>query len=102
MRAWGGVWGRIQVGVGGGFSVECEGKGKGVGRLGGGVGTGKGTSKSMRTHLLKLPFSKLTFTFSPKSAGSTVRPNGIAAIADREKDLWINDAFRSRYRYRQK
>ena len=32
----GGVWGRVQVGGGGGFPVENEGKkGKGVGRVGG-------------------------------------------------------------------
>ena len=39
-------------------------KGKGVGRWGGGVGKGKGTGKLMRTHLSKLPFSKLLFSFS--------------------------------------
>ena len=30
-----GVWGRVQVGGGGWFSLENEGKGKGVGRVGG-------------------------------------------------------------------
>ena len=43
-------------------------KGKDAGRVWGGVGTGKGTGKSMRTHLSKLPFSKLSFSFSPTQA----------------------------------
>ena len=49
--------------------MEQREKGKGVGRVGrvGRVGAGgdcKGTDKSMRTHLSKLPFSKLPFSFS--------------------------------------
>ena len=41
MSFWGGVWGRVQVGGGGGlFCVENKGKGEGGGRVGGGEGTG--------------------------------------------------------------
>ena len=50
------VWGQIQVGGGGGFSLEMREEGKGV--------DSKGTGKSMRTHLSQLPFSKLPFSFS--------------------------------------
>ena len=57
---------RLQVGGGGGFSVEDDGKtGKGVRRVGGGVGTGKGTGKSMHMRLSKLTFSKPPLSFSP-------------------------------------
>ena len=58
----GGVWGRVEVGGGGWFSDGQEGKGEG-----GGVWTGKGTGKSMRTSLSKLAFSKLPFSFPPKT-----------------------------------
>ena len=54
--------GRFQVGGRGWFSKGQ--RGQGLVRVGDGVGTGKETGKSMRTHLSKLPFSKLPFSFS--------------------------------------
>ena len=52
----GGVRGRVQGVVGFSFPVETEERGEGGGE-GGRKGTGKGSGKSMRTRLLKLPFS---------------------------------------------
>ena len=46
-----------------GFLCKRREKGKGVGM------TGKGTGKPMRTHLSKLPFSKLPISFSPRKQG---------------------------------
>ena len=56
-----------------GFGVGFRGGGGGVVGRGweGGVGTGKGTGKSMRTHLSKLPFSNLPFSFSPIESGNS-------------------------------
>ena len=55
----GGVWGRVEVGGGEWFPEENKGKGEG-----GGEGGGWGRDRQVNAQaLLKLPFSKLPFSF---------------------------------------
>ena len=75
----GGLRGRVQVGGRGWFLVGMGEKGKGVGRVGAwGGDRHNGTSKSTRTRLSKLPYSKLPLSFSP---------------------IWMGNSFGRKYAY---
>ena len=53
------------------FQWKMRERGRGWGGMGGGVGTGKGTASQCARVCRKLPFSKLSFGFSPTNGRRT-------------------------------
>ena len=68
----GGVWGRVQVGGGGGFPVENKGKGdRGLGGWGLGWGGDRQRNWQVNAHaFVKTTLSKLPFSLSPNKASA--------------------------------
>ena len=74
----GGVWGRVQVGGGGWFSVENKGKGEGGGEGGGWGGDRQRNGQVDAQALSKLPFSKLPFSFFPILADPNMQNHNVS------------------------